>query len=41
MSKSTMFYLGVNIDNLLECSHDVPGVNDSFYTQKGGVFYDR
>lgn len=39
-SESTMYYLGVNINNLLSCSHSVPPVPDSYYTQKGGAFYE-
>ena len=38
-SESTMYYLGVNINNLLDCSLAVPEVNDNFYNQKGGIFY--
>jgi len=37
---STMFYLGVNVSALMECSMDVPPVNDRFYYQKGGAFYE-
>jgi hypothetical protein len=35
-----MYYLGVNLSNLLFCSHSVPMVPDAYYTQKGGVFYE-
>ncbi len=38
---STMCYLGIDVQSLLECSLDVPIVNDSFYTQKGGYFYEK
>lgn len=37
---TTMIYLNVNIAGLLECSLPVPPVDDSYYTQKGGVFYE-
>jgi len=36
---STMYYLGVDIKSLLECSLAVPDVPDNFYTQKGGMLY--
>lgn len=39
-TQSTMCYLGVDIKGLLECSLPVPPVDDEYYTQKGGVFYD-
>ena len=39
-TESTMYYLNVNISNLLECSHEVPSVPDLYYTQKGGLFYE-
>lgn len=35
----TMYYLGVSIKLLRECSHDVPLVSYDFYNQKGGFFY--
>ena len=38
-TESTMFYMGVNVANLLECSHEVPMVGEEFYNQKGGVLY--
>ncbi len=37
---STSYYLGVSIKNLLECSLDVPIVDEGFYIQKGGKFYE-
>ena len=37
---STTFYLGVSVKNLLDCSLEVPIVQDDFYTQKGGEFYE-
>lgn len=37
---STMDYLTVDVTNLLRCSLDVPPVNESFYKQGGGLFYD-
>ena len=36
---STMYYLGVDIKSILECSLAVPGVPENFYTQKGGLLY--
>jgi site-specific recombinase XerD len=39
-TESTMYYLNVNISNLLECSHEIPSVPDLYYTQKGGLFYE-
>lgn len=39
-SESTMFYLGVNVNELLACSLEVSPVPNSFYMQKGGLFYD-
>lgn len=36
---TTMAYLNVDIDSLMECSHEVPPVDKSYYTQKGGAFY--
>lgn len=38
--ESTMFYMGVDIDKLLECSHPVPSVDPAFYNQRGGLLYD-
>ncbi len=40
-SESTMCYLAVNIPSLLDCSLDVPPVEESFYRQKGGIFYEK
>jgi len=37
--KSTMDYLSINVDELMECTHDVPPVDETYYTQKGGAFY--
>lgn len=39
-SESTMYYLGVDVHSLLKCSLDVPLVDESFYTQKGGMLYE-
>lgn len=39
-SQSTMTYLNVDINGLLQCSLDVPPVTDGFYMQKGGWFYE-
>ncbi len=38
--ESTMYYLGININHLLECSLDVPLVGSDFYEQKGGMLYE-
>ena len=38
-TESTMYYLGVNIKSLLECSLVVPDVPEDFYMQKGGILY--
>lgn len=39
-TQATMSYLRVDVVSLRECVLDVPMVSESFYTQKGGVFYD-
>jgi site-specific recombinase XerD len=39
-TQSTMYYLGVNVGQLIECSLDVPIIGSTFYEQKGGMFYD-
>lgn len=39
-TESTMYYLGINIDHLLECSLDVPLVCTDFYEQKEGMLYE-
>ena len=39
-TESTRFYLCVNITSMRQCALDVPSVSPSFYTQKGGVFYE-
>ena len=36
---TTMDYLSISVDDLMECTHDVPPVDESYYTQKGGAFY--
>lgn len=40
-SDSTMCYLGIDLNNLLACSQDVTLPSDDFYTQRGGIFYER
>lgn len=40
-SETTMIYLGINVNALLECSMIVPAIDDSFYTQQGGVLYGK
>ena len=37
---STMVYLGVDVNALLDCSHAVPPVDQAFYMQKGGILYE-
>jgi site-specific recombinase XerD len=37
---TTMTYLRIDISSLLKCSLPVPPVPDSFYMQKGGIFYE-
>jgi site-specific recombinase XerD len=39
-TQSTMEYLRVDVINLRECVLDIPLVDESFYSQKGGAFYD-
>jgi integrase len=39
-TESTMYYLGVDTNGLLECSLEVPIVDESFYLQKGGLLYE-
>lgn len=38
-SESTMYYLGVDVNCLLECSLPVPKVDNHFYEQQGGILY--
>lgn len=38
--QTTMCYLRVDVENLRQCALDIPAVNENFYTQKGGAFYD-
>ena len=35
-----MEYLRIDVANLKECTLDVPLVDEAFYAQKGGAFYD-
>lgn len=39
-TQATMNYLRIDINNLMRCSLDVPLVSESFYQQKGGLFYE-
>jgi integrase len=39
-SQSTMNYLRVDLEGMKKCLLEVPQVPDSFYTQKGGIFYE-
>ena len=38
---STMSYLSIDMESLRQCALEVPLVPDTFYNQKGGVFYER
>lgn len=38
-TETTMEYLTINVDGLMECANVVPPVDPSFYNQKGGAFY--
>lgn len=38
--ESTKVYLGVNVSQLIETSLVVPLVNENFYRQEGGFFYE-
>ena len=37
---STNFYLRVDLTSMRQCALDVPEVLSSFYSQKGGIFYE-
>lgn len=37
---TTMKYLRIDIPSMLKCALDVPPVANTFYTQKGGIFYE-
>ncbi len=39
-TQSTMEYLRVDVTNLRDCVLNIPLVDESFYSQKGGAFYD-
>lgn len=38
--ESTMFYMGIDVRMLIECSLSVPPVDTAFYNQGGGLLYD-
>lgn len=38
-TESTRYYLRIDLTSMKQCMLDVPVVPDSFYTQKGGLFY--
>lgn len=40
LSSSTMNYLKVDLEGMKRCLLEVPQVPDSFYMQKGGIFYE-
>jgi site-specific recombinase XerD len=39
-TQTTMEYLRVDFNGLMNCALDVPLVSDKFYSQKGGMFYE-
>ncbi len=39
-SNTTAKYINIDIESLLKCAIPVPLVDDSFYLQKGGAFYE-
>ena len=39
-TESTKFYLRVDLTSMRKCALEVPAVSPSFYTQKGGIFYE-
>jgi site-specific recombinase XerD len=39
-TETTMSYMRIDISSLIKCSLAVPSVPESFYMQKGGVFYE-
>jgi site-specific recombinase XerD len=39
-TQATMNYLRIDINNLMQCSLEIPLVSTDFYEQKGGVYYE-
>lgn len=39
-TETTMSYLRIDVESLRQCALDAPAVSESFYVQKGGVFYE-
>jgi integrase len=39
-TETTMSYLRIDVSSLMKCSLAVPPVDESFYMQKGGIFYE-
>jgi len=39
-TETTMSYMRIDMSSLMKCSLAVPSVPDSFYMQKGGIFYE-
>jgi site-specific recombinase XerD len=39
-TQTTMEYLRIDMKNLAKCTLEVPIVNQEFYEQKGGAFYE-
>lgn len=40
-TETTMSYLRIDLVSLQKCVLPVPSINDNFYTQKGGAFYEK
>jgi site-specific recombinase XerD len=40
-TQTTMNYLRIDLGNLMKCTLEVPAVNQEFYNQKKGLFYER
>ena len=39
-TESTKYYMRIDLTSMRKCVIDVPGVNNQFYEQKGGCFYE-
>jgi site-specific recombinase XerD len=40
-TESTRYYLRIDLHSMQQCMLDVPPINENFYLQKGGVFYEQ
>ena len=38
-SKSTSYYLRIDLESMKQCTLNIPPISTNFYTQKGGAFY--